>query len=85
MAFCIPCSFLLIDWQRGCDPSSHVLLEGAALHPFLLQSLIYKDLCKTSHLFKTGEGLANILATQNKIKKDAKLAQVKVRMEKMIL
>lgn len=69
MEFYIPCSFLLIDWQRECDPSSHVLAGGACSAPFSPSLIvIYKELCKISHLFATGGGLANILATQNKTK-----------------
>ena len=65
--FYIPCSFLLIDWWRECDPSSWVLVQGPALPPFLLSViLIYKDLCKTSHLFAKGRRQANILPTQKK-------------------
>lgn len=68
--FYIPCSFLLIDWWRECDPSSWVPVQGPALHPFLLSVvLIYKDLCKTNDLFGTEQRQANILPTQKKNKK----------------
>lgn len=84
MEFCIPCSFLLIDWQRECDPSTRVVAGRASLHRSLPPVIvIYKELCKASHLFATGRRLTNILATQNKTNKDAKLAHVKGRIEKM--
>lgn len=67
MEFYIPCSFLLIDWWRECDPSLRVLAGQACSAPFLLPViLIYKDLCKTSHLFATVGRRANILTIQKK-------------------
>ena len=43
--FYIPCSFLLIDWWRECDPSSWVLVQGPALPPFSFQWSLFTKTC----------------------------------------
>lgn len=48
-------------------------------------TLIYKDLCKTSNLFKTGEDCLTFWILKTKQNKDAKLVHVKVKMKEMKL